>query len=164
MRMRIVVADQSEARFYDTDHFDSELKLVGHLVDPKARLHDRDFNSDRPGRVFDHAPPATGRRGGVGHHGTGGERHPHRHEAELFAHQIAAELEKALGQDQFERLILVAGPRFLGQLRAVLPKSLDLSVAAEIHKDLVHATDAVIRQHVPREAFASVVGSPIAGP
>ncbi len=162
--MRIVVADQSEARFYDTDHFDSELKLVGHLVDPKARLHDRDFKSDRPGRVFDHAPPATGRRGGVGHHSTGGERHPHKYEAELFAHQIAAELEKALRQDQLKRLILVAGPRFLGQLRAVLPKSLDSSVAAEVRKDLVHASDAAIRQHVPREAFTSVVGSPIGGP
>ncbi len=56
------------------------------------------------------------------------------------------------------RMRIVAAPRFLAQLRAVLPKSLDLSVAAEVRKDLVHATDAVIRQQVPREAFASVVG------
>jgi len=158
MRMRIVVADQGEARFYDTDHFDSELKLVGHLADPKARLHDRDFKSDRPGRVFDHAPPSTGRRGGVGHHDTGGERHPHKHEAELFAHQIAAELENALRQEQFKRIVLVAGPRFLGQLRAALSKSVGMSVAGEVRKDLMHASDAVIRQHVPREVFASIVG------
>ena len=50
MGMRMVVADQSEARFYDTDHFDSELKLVARLADPKARLHDRDFKADRLGR------------------------------------------------------------------------------------------------------------------
>jgi protein required for attachment to host cells len=157
MRVRIVVADQSEARFYDTDHFNSELKLVGRLTDPMGRLHDRDFKSDRPGRKSDHAPITSGRRGAVPHHGTGGERHPHRHEAELFAHQIAAELENALRQEQFKRLVLVAGPKFLGELRATLSKSLDLSVAAEIRKDLVHATDEVVRQHLPREAFASVV-------
>lgn len=38
VHVRIVVADQSEARFYDTDHFDSELKLVGRLTDRKVRL------------------------------------------------------------------------------------------------------------------------------
>jgi protein required for attachment to host cells len=157
MRVRIVVAAQSEARFYDTDHFDSDLKLVGRLTDPKARLHDRDFKSDRPGRVYDHAPPATGRRGGVGHHGTGGERHPHRHEAGLFAHQIAAALESALRQDQFKRLVLVAGPRFLGELRAALSKSVDSTVAVQVRKDLVHAADKVVHQYLPREIFAELM-------
>jgi protein required for attachment to host cells len=158
MHVRIVVADQSEVRFYDTNRFDSKLELVGYLTDPKAHLHDRDFNSDRPGRVFDHAPAATGRRGAVPHHGTGGERHPHKHEAELFAHQIADELENALRQNQFKRLVLVAGPKFLGTLRAAMSKSVELAVIAEIRKDLVHATEEVVRQHLPREAFGSIRG------
>jgi len=158
MRVRIVVADQSEARFYDVDRFESKLQLVGRLTDPKARLHDRDFKSDRPGRVFDHAPPATGRRGAVAHHATDGERRPRTHEAELFARQIAAELERALRQDRLERLILMAGPAFLGKLRAALPKSLEPAVAAQVPKDLVHAADAVVHQHLPPEAFARIPG------
>lgn len=158
MLVRIVVADQSEARFYDTDHFDSKLTLAGRLTDPKAHLHDRDFKSDRPGRLFDHAPPAAGRRGGVAHHGTGGERRPREHEAELFAHQIAAALENALRQDEFKRLVLVAGPRFLGELRAALSKPVESAVAAEVAKDLVHAPDTAVHQYLPRETFAKVIG------
>ena len=92
MRVRIVVADQSEARFYDTEGLHGPLQPAGQLSDPKARLHDRDLESDRPGRVFDHAPLAAGRRGAVGHHGTEGERSPRKHEAVNFARQIADQL------------------------------------------------------------------------
>jgi len=127
--------------------------LSGALPIQRHALHDRDFLSDRPGRVLDHAPPATGRRGSVAHHATGGERRPRAREGELFARQIAAELENALRQDRFERLVLMAGPAFLGKLRAALPKSLAATVAAQVHKDLAHAADEVIHEHLPREAF-----------
>ena len=96
MHTRVVVADQSEARFYDVvDLGARNLRLAQRLTDETAHLHDRDLVSDKPGRVFDHAPPATGRRGSVGHHGTGGERSPRKHEAESFARTIVAELAKA---------------------------------------------------------------------
>ncbi len=65
MRMRIVVADRSEARFYDVVTFTGALRPAGTLTDPKAHLHERDLVSDRPGRVFDHAAPPTERRGAV---------------------------------------------------------------------------------------------------
>ena len=108
MRIRIVVADQSEALFYETDRFDVPLQLVGRLTDPKAHLHDRDFKSDRPGRVFDHAPAAGQRRGAVAHHGTGGERRPRKHETLLFARRIGQVLKTAHQQGDFDRLILMA--------------------------------------------------------
>src|SRR5207302_2106517 len=102
MRVRIVVADQSEARFYDTEGLHGPLQPAGQLSDPKARLHDRDLESDRPGRVFDHAPLAAGRRGAVGHHGTEGERSPRKHEAVNLARQIADQLEAARREGQFD--------------------------------------------------------------
>jgi peptidoglycan/xylan/chitin deacetylase (PgdA/CDA1 family) len=74
MRARIVVADESEVRFYDLDRAGSGLRLARRLTDPAAHLHNRDMVSDKPGRVFDHAPPSHGRRGAVGHHSTGGEQ------------------------------------------------------------------------------------------
>jgi protein required for attachment to host cells len=151
MRMRIVVADQGEARFYDAQRA-SQLQLVAQLTDAKAHLHDRDFKSDRPGRVFDHAS-SGGRRGAVAHHATGGENSPRRHEAELFARQIAAELEKAQREDRFDRLVLVAGPAFLGELRAAIPKSLAASIVAEVNKDLVHQDEGAISSHLPGDLF-----------
>jgi protein required for attachment to host cells len=148
MRTRIVVADQSEARFYDTEGFAAPLRLAGRLVDPAARLHDRDFKSDRPGRVFDHAPAPTGRRGSVAHHATGGERRPRKHEAAIFARRIADELEKARREKSFDKVILMASPAFLGLLRAALPDALRAAITATVAKDLVHQPEKHVRAHL----------------
>jgi protein required for attachment to host cells len=157
MQVRIVVADEGEARFYDTSHQGSRLRQVGRLEEPKARLRDRDFKSDRPGRVFDHAPTGSGRRGGVAHHAISGEgqRQPSKREAQLFARRIVQELEGAQRERRFERIVLMAGPAFLGMLRQALPKRLRSMVAAEVPKDLVHEADAAVQAHLPREVFNS---------
>ena len=55
MRIRVLVADQSEACLFDLGPRRS-LDLVGRLTDPLAHLHDRDLVSDRPGRKFDRGP------------------------------------------------------------------------------------------------------------
>ena len=149
MRARVVVADQSEARFYALEDMESGLRLTGRLTDVAAHLHNRDMVSDKPGTVFDHAPPLTGRRGGVGHHATGGERSPRKHEAESFARTIIEELDKARQAGEFDRLIVMAGPGFLGLLREAFPKALRSVIAAEVGKDLVHQSDAAIMAHVP---------------
>jgi protein required for attachment to host cells len=151
MRARIVVADESEVRFYDLDGTGRRLHPARRLTDPIAHLHNRDMVSDKPGRVFDHAPPSHGRRGAVGHHSTGGERSPRKHEALHFARTVATELDKDRSTGEFDKLVLMAGPVFLGLLREVLPKSLKAVIAAQVNKSLVHQTDADILAHVPWE-------------
>jgi protein required for attachment to host cells len=148
MPIRIVLADQAEARFYDLQRLDEPLRLAGRLTDANAHLHDRDFKSDRPGRVFDHAAGAGQRRGAVAHHATGGERRPRKHEAELFARQIARELAQAHQDQRFDRVVLVAGPQFLGVLRSVLPKAVSTLVVREISKDLLHEPESTVREHL----------------
>ena len=149
MPARVVVADQSEARFYDLDLIHGGLQFAGRLRDEAAHLHERDMVSDKPGRVFDHAAPAGSRRGAVGHHATGGERSARKHEALNFARTIAAELDKARGAGEFDRLVLMAPPLFLGLLREALPKHLEDSVAAEVNKNLVQQSDAAVKEHLP---------------
>jgi protein required for attachment to host cells len=153
MIVRVVSANQNEVRFYDIEKPSAPLKLVGRLEDPTARLHDRDLKSDRPGIVFDRAPPSSGRRGGVGHHGTGGERRPRKHAAQIFAEHAAEELERARRADQFSRLVIMAGPPFLGLLRAALSEPLERLVVAEIPKDLLGQPDSSVRDHLPVEVF-----------
>jgi len=148
MRTRIVLADQSEARFYEFDRIDEPLQLVGKLADPSAHLHNRDFKSDRPGRVFDHAAAPNQRRGAVGHHSTGGERTPRKHEAQVFARQIAKDLATAREQQRFDRLVLMVGPPFLGVLRSALPKAVSALVVSEIPKDLIHEPESAVREHL----------------
>jgi protein required for attachment to host cells len=153
LRLRIVVADEAEARFYDATGPQSALQLVREMADPAAHLHDRDLKSDRPGRVFDHAPAAGQRHGSVAHHGTGGERRPRRHEARRFAREIAHELDETRKNDQFDRLVLMAGPPFLGMLRATLSKPVQAVLAAEVPKDLVHQDVDIVRGHLPQGVF-----------
>ena len=68
MRVRIVVADEARAHLYDVAGRHAPLHEVACLVDPAARLHDRDFNSDRPGRVFNHGSTPGTRRGASPRH------------------------------------------------------------------------------------------------
>jgi protein required for attachment to host cells len=157
MRIRIVVANQAEAVFFDMESRGDEPRFITRLSDSQAHLHDRDFKSDRPGRFFDHAPLTGGRRGATGHHGTGGERRPRKHEAELFAHRVAEQLLGA--QSEFDRLVVIAAPAFLGLLRKALPSSVRSRVAAEVAKDLVQEAPAALRTHVPPDVFQELLAA-----
>ncbi len=158
MATRIVVADQGEARFYD--RAGSGLRAVGSLENPAAHLHNRDFKSDRQGRIFSSVRAAGARRGAVSRHAAGGERSPHKRAAELFAKRIARELSAASRAGDFDGLVLVAGPAFLGLLRAALPKHVKSAVVAEVAKDLVHLPKTALRSHLPPGAPGRAGRSP----
>jgi protein required for attachment to host cells len=147
--VRVVVADRAEARFYDVAKR-SPLRIAGHLSDETAHLHDRDLKSDRPGRVFDRAPFAKGRRGAVGHHAATGRQSPRRHAADLFARRISVDLGRARRAGEFDWLVLMAGPPFLGTLRCAMAKQLQSSVILQVPKDLVHQPVSAVRAHLPR--------------
>jgi len=150
----VIVADQSGARIFLMRG--AAMRLAGTLENPAARLHDRDLKSDRPGRVFDRAPAARGRRGAVGHHATGGERKPRRQLELAFTRSIAAAAAASRRESGFDRLVVVAGPRFLGQLRRSLPAALRTRVVAEVAKDWVHLPAATLRLRVASAARRAV--------
>lgn len=152
VRVRVVVADASEARFYDTESPKGPLHLAAQLTDPNAHLHDRDLVTDRPGSKFDRAPIGN-RRNATARHGAGGEESPRKHEAEVFARRVADELERASLKDDFERVVVIAGPAFLGLLRNAMPNSLRSKIVAEIAKDVVHQDESAVQGHLPQEAF-----------
>lgn len=142
----MVVADQAEARIYLLRG--ATMRVAARLENEAAHLHDRDLKSDRPGRVFDRAPAPRGRRGAVGHHATGGERRPRRQAELAFARSIAAAAAATRRSAGFDRLVLVAGPRILGQLRRTFPVALRTRVVAEFAKDWVHLPAATLRARV----------------
>jgi len=154
MRVRILVADQAEADFYDAASTEELPTFVARIGDPIAHLHDRDIDSDRPGRVFDHASAPSHRRGATAHHGTGGERSSRKHEAVVFARRVAKLLEEAHRERAFDRLVVMAPPAFLGHLREALPESLRAITAAEVAKNLVHQPPSSLLAYLPREVFA----------
>ena len=155
MTARILIADQAEARSYEVAEIGGAMRRVGEMKNPKARLHNRDLVSDRPGRVFDHAAGEGQRRGAVAHHAVGGEETPKRHDALAFASHIVQSLQSARHAREFDRLVIVAGPRFMGLLRAAVPGHLSDIVVAEVTKDLVHEADDKILSYLPANVVSA---------
>ncbi len=137
----IVVADSSEARIYAARNPRSELELLDTLTHAASRMHPRDLVSDAPGRVHD--------RFGPGRHSLDQGQQLKHTEKERFAREIAARLTEAHRQKKFDRLVIMAGPAFLGILRACFDKSVAQTVIAEISKDLIAQDVAAIRAHLP---------------
>lgn len=143
-RIRIVVADQAEAIFYDTPSLQAQPKEVAHISDPLAHQHDRDFSSDRPGRSYE---------------SVGGQRHaiereddPRQREAVKFAKRISRRLDEARRKGEYDELIVVAGPPFLGLMRKEMSRPTRDRVVHEIRKDLVHSPVESLRRHLPASA------------
>jgi protein required for attachment to host cells len=143
---RVVVASQGEAQFYDVGP-GSIVTGTGRMVDTKARMRDRDFSSDRPGRVFDRAAPA-GRRGASAHHSTNGERSPHQRQALVFARRIVAQLERARRLNEFQGIVIVAAPAFLGLLHSVMHGPLRKMIVGQVRKDFAHRPEHILKAHV----------------
>ena len=71
-------------------------------------------------------------------------------DADDFARELVAEIEKIHRSGDLGRLYLVAAPRFLGLLRGHLSKPCRELVAGEIDKDLVRHGIDDIRAQLPR--------------
>jgi protein required for attachment to host cells len=143
-RIRIVVADQAEAIFYDAPSLEARPTEVGRISDPVAHQHDRELASDRPGRSYESV--------GGARHAIERENDPRRQEAVRFARRISCRLDDALRKGEFDELIVVAGPPFLGLIRNELSRPARERVVHEIRKDLVHGPVEALRRHLPASA------------
>lgn len=136
----VVVADGTRARFFNR-HRNRKLEEFDTLLSPEHRLHEGDLVSDRDGRSYD--------ADGAGRHGVGSRGSAKDHEMGIFARRLAARLEEGRHTGQLERLVLIAPPRFLGQLRNHLTESSAGLVALTIDKELTTLTADKIEHHVP---------------
>jgi protein required for attachment to host cells len=125
----IAVADSAHATIYAQTAPGAPLAAVPDGVLTSPNLKGREIVSDRPGRSFDSA--------GQGRHAMESEVDPRRQETIAFVREVAARLEDHAKRGDFDRLILVAPPRTLGELRAALGKNAASRIAAEIPKDFV---------------------------
>lgn len=137
----IVVADGARAHVVRQTGAGAALESVPgeEFVNPS---HGRtsDLGGDKPGRVADSS-----------HLGT---RHAieqvdwHRFEKKKFARSVAEHIERAAEAKSFDKLVLVAPPETLGELRAHLGKHGTAKVTSEIAKDLTHVPVDQIASHL----------------
>ena len=119
----------------------SEIVEVENLTHPASRQHERDLTSDLPGR---------GASSGEGsHHGIDDQTNAKDEEMDSFARQIDNQLLAMLDQGKFEKLALVAGPRFLGRLRSHLNQRVAERLVYELDKNLLHCKAEELKTHLP---------------
>jgi protein required for attachment to host cells len=136
----VVVADGTRARLFNR-HKNRKLEEFDTLLSPEHRLHEGDLVSDRDGRAFDAA--------GMGRHAMGNKNATKDHEMTIFAKRLASRLEAGRNAGELERLVLVAPPRFLGQLRAHMSGPAAGLVALTIDKELTMLPADKLEGHLP---------------
>jgi protein required for attachment to host cells len=155
MNVRIVVADERQASFFDAVTPRSPMTERGSLHNERSGKRDIELETDRPGR---RAGGANGFGHGMGgaegaHHGFTGEKSTVQHELTLFAKEVARKIETDRARNEFDRLVIVAGPKMLGLLRQSLSNPTQSMLAGEISKDILRQGPDVILKAVPVEAF-----------
>lgn len=140
----VLITDAARARLFEISAQDG-MAEVACFSSPARRTmtHDRDFN-DRLPRTQD---SGQAHRHAIQPHTTVREK-----AEQQFARAVAGELESGAERKQYEHLILVAPPRFLGVLREQLPEALSRRVVGEIQHDLVSASTQELNERL-REAF-----------
>ena len=88
------------------------------------------------------APPSTQESATTARHSFTDAEGPIRREKREFAHVVADYLNDAAMRGAYQRLMLAAPPKFLGDLRAALGAKARALVSGEIHKDLTKESDA----------------------
>ena len=128
----ILVADGARARVLMNQGIGKGLEpaVNGEMV--HAVPPTRELGTDRPGRAQ--------QRGTAGRHAIQPHVDWHRFEKEKFSREMAALLDAAAERGAFDRLVLIAPPRTLGDLRSALGAKARGKVHAEVDKDLTHVT------------------------
>lgn len=130
IRTWIVVADGQRARFLLNDGPGKGLQPTGpqELTNPDSGKPTRGLGTDKPGRAF------------ADHSGTRSAMEPradwHRQSKQIFAHHVAKAIDKAAQDAVFDRLVIVAPPATLGELRTSLGEAAAARIQGELAKDL----------------------------
>lgn len=132
----IIVAHEAGARLFESEGRGTGLSLIEEIDHPEGRQRDRELASDRPGRSF-RKSSGDPRRASMG-----ASEGPHERTVADFSRALAQKLEQGRVQNKYQRLVLVAPPKFLGILRSALDSSTARLVVGSLDKDLASAKEA----------------------
>jgi protein required for attachment to host cells len=149
MRTRwILVADASRATLFREPEHAKHYALIGTYDHEASRAHVRDLVSDafgrKPGGMSAAVHVGSITNAVHGRPGAAPTTDAKQVESDKFARELCDVLSQGLDQHAYDGLVLVAPPRFLGQLRSTMSHEVAKHVEASIDKDLSKLT--------PREA------------
>ena len=134
----ILVAHDAGARIFDNQGPGKGIDLVEEIDHPEGRARAGELESDRPGRSFrknsgDPRRAAMSRSEG-----------PHERVVAAFARELSDRLRQGRVAGAYERLVLVAPPKFLGVLRSSLDDPTAACVVGSLDKDLARSDQDVL--------------------
>jgi protein required for attachment to host cells len=136
----IVVADGARARVFVNEGVGKGVTERLDRAFVGSRRLNQDIQADRPGRAFEST--------GQARHAMEPRTDPHRHAEREFIREFVAWLAEEARTSPMDRLVLIAAPQTLGDLRQLLPKPLAAKVTGELAKDLTRATPAEIEAQI----------------
>ena len=138
-RIWYVIADGGRARFVERDEAGAYRTVLGFVA---AEMHkrSRDLGLDRPARVKESANSAR--------HAVEPRRDLHEAAKEDFVKLVAEKLDAEHGRGQFDKLVLIAPPRVLTELKQMLSKPMAKLVVDGLQKDLTKVPDHDLTEHL----------------
>lgn len=141
----ILIADAARARIVRNDGPGRGVEAVKGLTFEQERLKSGDLMADKPGRTFDSV--------GAGRHSVEFSSDAVREQDRTFAGSLVSVLQVALARGDFDRLVVIAPPRALGDLRSALTAPLKAVLHAELGKDLTHVPNSELAAHLEAVLF-----------
>lgn len=141
----VLVADRVRARLFEFENEKPALNEVEAFVNPEGRDPAGSRGDMRPTRSIE---SVGGARHAIEPHTT-----PEAKYADRFARRLHDALEQGRVQHRYERLVLVAPPRFLGALHGALGKNVRNRVVSEVRRNLTAMTPEQIREHLGEQAL-----------
>lgn len=140
----ILVANASEAKVYANKGIGKGLEVIARLSHPDSRKKTADLVSDRPG----HMPGA-----GNGHGSHIPATAPKQHEHDVFAHELAQQLDQGRTANSYQRLIIVAEAHFRGLLNGAMNSQVSGLVSDSIDKDYTKLNDKELSGHLEKVIY-----------
>jgi protein required for attachment to host cells len=150
----IVAADSNRARIFELSSDDS-LREIEDMYNPEGRESEREQTSDARGRF---GQGAQGGRGGAGDavspggHGQAHTAEPEQsareHDVAMFSKQLVRYLDQARNEQRFDKLRVIAAPKFLGLIRQNMTKEVQKMVESEIPKEIAGLDSNAMEQYL----------------
>lgn len=136
----VIIANRAGVRIYSRVGYRRQLRLIDEKSCPRGRLKTGELISDRPGQSF---YSDSSRR-----HFFSSEHDAQDQVAQAFVKKIALFLKKSWGENLFDRLVLIAEPRFLGKLRKALGPRLRNKLIGVLDKELIGVSERQLLNYV----------------
>jgi protein required for attachment to host cells len=134
-----VIADGGQARFVERDE-NGAFRTITSFVSTELHERSHDLGLDRPARVKESANAAR--------HAVEPRRDLHVAAKEDFVKAVAGAIDIEHGRKRFDKLVLVAPPRVLSELRETLSKAMAKLAADSLQKDLTKVPDHDLAEHL----------------